>query len=78
MPTYKEVVPALKWRHGTCMSMNPSADELAEGLSIEGAPYHTIPGRVWPSVKAFRHMRSDARVNAARRYLREHENAKRR
>lgn len=68
MPTYEDVVPALKWRCGQ-LPGPASPEALAAALTVGNLPYAEIPGRLWPSVRAFRRLRSDARLAVARKYL---------
>lgn len=68
MPSYSEVVPALKWR---CRQLpgDTTARTLAAALTVGELPYAEIPPGLWPSVRAFRRLRSDVRINVARKYL---------
>ncbi len=68
MPTYAQVLPALKWRCGQ-LSRSTSPLALAAALTVSELPYASIPAKIWPSVRAFRRLRSDVRINAARKYL---------
>lgn len=67
MPTYDDVAPALKWR--SSQIAHPTAETLADALTVGQLRYTEIPTKLWPSVRAFRRLRTDARLNAARKYL---------
>jgi hypothetical protein len=60
------------------MRKTPSAHELAESLRVEQLPYAEIPDELWPAVRAFRKYRSDARLHAAYKYLKDAPSAGRR
>lgn len=66
MPTYADVLPALRWR-AKQLGANVTAEALARALGE--VTYAEIPAKIWPSVRAFRRFRSDVRVNVARKYL---------
>jgi hypothetical protein len=61
-------IPALlRWRYTGSTHFN--AAELAASLSVEGLPYEQIPDEWWPSVRAFRKLRQDARLRKAERFI---------
>lgn len=68
MPTYAEIVPALKWFLGR---LTKARDFTAERVvaALRDVPYEEIPADVWPSVRAFRKLRTDMRIHVTRRYF---------
>jgi hypothetical protein len=67
--TYEDVIPALRWR---CRKLPDlaTAEALVAALTVEQLRYTEIPAKIWPSVRAFRRLRSDVRLNVAVKYLR--------
>lgn len=72
MPTYDEIVPALRWSLASLRARRAvTAENLVAALSVTQLPYAQMPERLWPSVRAFRKLRSDKRVDAAHKFLRQ-------
>jgi hypothetical protein len=72
VPTYEEVVPALRWSFSKLKARGAvTAKNLADALSVSQLPYAKMPDRLWPSVRAFRKLRSDVRIDAAGKFLRQ-------
>jgi hypothetical protein len=68
LPTYAEIVPALRWfLRRLTKARGFTAEHVVAWL--RDVPYEEIPDGVWPSVRAFRKLRTDARIHVTRKYL---------
>jgi hypothetical protein len=66
MPT-RDYSPLFTWRTKHLGSV--TAERLVYILTVEALPYYNVPGPLIPLLVQFRHLRMDARVAVAKRWL---------